>query len=271
MTDRQAAGSPSSGAQAPRRRGRRLRRVLLLVALVLSVVVAGGSIFFAVPQPDLPEAAAAMTSTSKVSVQATNGWIEFSPVGQPPAAGLVLYPGGKVSAQAYAPTAAAIASEGFLVVIVPMLLNLAVLGIDRVADVIAAHPEIDHWAVGGHSLGGAMAAQFLAGHAGSAGGLVLWAAYSAADLSGQRLQTVVIYGSLDAGAERYVSEESLAKLPPTPAPVLVEIRGGNHEQMGWYTGQPNDPVATIPREEQQAAVVEATVALLHDLAGGAAR
>jgi hypothetical protein len=32
--------------------------------------------------------------------------------------------------------------------------------------------------------------------------------------------------------------------------------------MGWYTGQPNDPPATISREEQQAAVVDATVAML---------
>jgi hypothetical protein len=35
--------------------------------------------------------------------------------------------------------------------------------------------------------------------------------------------------------------------------------------MGWYTGQPNDPPATISRQEQQDRVVAATVALLQDL------
>lgn len=47
--------------------------------------------------------------------------------------------------------------------------------------------------------------------------------------------------------------------------MIVEIDGGNHEQMGWYTGQPNDPAATISRAAQQEQVVEATIALLEGL------
>jgi hypothetical protein len=35
--------------------------------------------------------------------------------------------------------------------------------------------------------------------------------------------------------------------------------------MGWYTGQPNDPPATITRVDQQRRVVVATVALLASL------
>ena len=35
--------------------------------------------------------------------------------------------------------------------------------------------------------------------------------------------------------------------------------------MGWYTGQPNDPPATITRVDQQAQVIEATVALLDEV------
>ena len=57
-----------------------------------------------------------------------------------------------------------------------------------------------------------------------------------------------------------VRPEAQAALPPMPCSSPIE--GGNHEQMGWYTGQPNDPPATISREDQQAQVVEATVALL---------
>jgi hypothetical protein len=56
-----------------------------------------------------------------------------------------------------------------------------------------------------------------------------------------------------------------AALPPDAT--FIPIEGGNHEQMGWYTGQPNDPPATITREDQQAQVVEATVALLDGVAG----
>ena len=35
--------------------------------------------------------------------------------------------------------------------------------------------------------------------------------------------------------------------------------------MGWYTGQPNDPPATISREAQQDAIVAATVEVLAGL------
>lgn len=257
-----ATGRDDPGTRAPRRRRSRLRRVLLAIAAVLALVAAGGSIFFAIPQPLLPEASAAMAPTPLISVRETSGWITFSPVGRDPSTGLVIYPGGKVAAQAYAPAAAAIAGKGFLAVIVPMPLNLAVLGIDRAAAVMAAHPGVRHWAVGGHSLGGAMAAQFLAGHPGAAEGLALWAAYSAVDLSDQPLRTLVVFGTLDAGVDRYVSAESLGRLPADPAPRIVEIPGGNHEQMGWYSGQPNDPPATVQRAAQQELVVQATVALL---------
>jgi len=35
----------------------------------------------------------------------------------------------------------------------PMLLDLAVFGIDAGKRVIAAYPEVQHWIPGGHSLG----------------------------------------------------------------------------------------------------------------------
>jgi hypothetical protein len=38
--------------------------------------------------------------------------------------------------------------------------------------------------------------------------------------------------------------------------------GVTHVLWGWYRAQPNDPPATISREDQQAQVAEATVELL---------
>ena len=175
---------------------------------------------------------------------------------------MIIYPGGKVTAGAYAPLAQGIAARGYFVDIVPMPFNLAVLGVDRARDVIAAHPEIETWAIGGHSLGGAMAAQYAATDD-RIHGLALWAAFSATDLSSRDLGVLIAYGSLDAGAAGFVSPERLANLPPEP--MIVVIDGGNHEQMGWYTGQANDPPATISRTAQQEQVVEATIALLEGL------
>lgn len=44
---------------------------------------------------------------------------------------------------------------------------------------------MNSWYVGGHSLGGAMAASYAAKHTDELDGLVLLAAYSTADLTGQ--------------------------------------------------------------------------------------
>ena len=53
-----------------------------------------------------------------------------------PRAGLILYPGGLVDPQAYAPAARDIASAGFLVVIPPMPLDLAVFAPGKAGEVI---------------------------------------------------------------------------------------------------------------------------------------
>jgi hypothetical protein len=175
----------------------------------------------------------------------------------------VVYPGGKVPPAAYGPLAQAIAGEGYLVAIVEFPFNLAVFDIDAADPVLAAHPGIESWAVAGHSLGGAMAAQYAGSHDEGVDGLALWASYPANDLSAAGLAATSVYGTLDAGAARMGGPDAAAMLPPDT--VFVPIEGGNHEQMGWYTGQPNDPPATISREEQQAQVAEATVAMLERL------
>ena len=109
-----------------------------------------------------------------------------------------------------------------------------------------------------------MAAQHVANRPDAYDGLAFWAGYAATDLSALDLAASSIYGTLDAGAARMSGPEAQAALPADA--VFVPIEGGNHEQMGWYTGQPNDPPATISREDQQAQVVEATVALLDGVA-----
>ena len=223
-----------------------------------------GFLWWARPQPLLPEAVAALSSTSAARYEAgSDGRLTWTPTAAEPTIGLVLYTGGKVPPAAYAPAARAIAEQGYLVAIVPAPFNLAILDADAADRVIEDHPEIASWAVGGHSLGGATASLFIDGHPGVVDGLALWASYSSADISTDDLHVLSVYGSLDAGVASYTDPANLAKLG---SDVTVDvIDGGNHEQMGWYTGQPNDPPATISRQEQQDRVVAATVALLKGL------
>lgn len=241
----------------------RWRRILAIGLVAAILVVTAGLIWFAWPQQTLPEADLALVPSETLNIDQSGGRITFTPTGGA-TRGFVLYPGAKVPAKGYAPTARAIAERGYLVVIPSMPLNFAVFDPNAADGVIRDHPEIQHWAVGGHSLGGAMAGQYAAGHADAVEGLVLWAAYSAADASATDLATAIVYGTLDSGAQRFVSPESLALLPPNP--VVTVIEGGNHANFGAYTGQPNDPPATIPREEQQAEAAQATVELLELMA-----
>ena len=158
-----------------------------------------------------------------------------------------------------------IAAQGYLVVIVPMPLNLAVLDAGRAAQVIAAFPGIRRWAVGGHSLGGSMAANFARRNPDKVQGLVLWASYPADSdrLADSRLAVVSISGTRD-GLSTPAKIEASRRLLPASAR-LVAIEGGNHAQFGYHGAQAGDNDATISRAAQQAQVVAATVELLRAL------
>jgi predicted alpha/beta-hydrolase family hydrolase len=195
----------------------------------------------------------------------TERWLSFEPANAAVSTGLVFYPGGKVDARAYAPQARAIAAQGFLVVIVPMPLNLAVLAPDRAAEAQAAYPRVAQWAVGGHSLGGVMAAHFAHSHPQAVQGLVLWASYpqGSDDLSGSALAVVSISGTRDGLSTPAKIAASRSLLPPGTRWAVIE--GGNHGQFGWYGPQAGDNPATIDHAAQQAQTVAATVALLQRL------
>jgi pimeloyl-ACP methyl ester carboxylesterase len=147
-----------------------------------------------------------------------------------------------------------------------MPLDLAVLDPNEAADVMDAFPEIGNWAVGGHSLGGAMAASFADNHRDWVDGLILWAAYPAGnnDLSEADLAVLSIYGTRDGLATRDKIDGSRALLPPDTE--WVELAGGNHAQFGWYGPQSGDNPATIGHLEQQEQIVVATSNLLKSLA-----
>jgi len=238
------------------------RRWWLIVPLAVVLLALGSGVLWALSPPSpMSEAVDALQTSGDVDVS-VDRWLVFRPTERQPNVGLVLYPGGRVDPRSYAPTARAIASEGYLVVIVPMPLNLAVLGAGRGADVITEFGDVEHWAVGGHSLGGAMAAKFAYDNPGQVDGLVLWASYPAGnnDLSSYDLVVTSIYGTLDGLA----SEGEIAaswQLMPTDTR-WVAIDGGNHAQFGWYGSQRGDNPATIGRLAQQEQIVAATLDVL---------
>lgn len=240
---------------------KRVRRALLALLSIMVVVAAGFVIWVNNPAAPMPEALSALASDDSVRVE-SGTWIVFTPVTTTPTTGFIFYPGGLVDARAYAPVLRTIAARGYLVVNVPMPLNLAVFGVSRADAVISSFPDIQHWAIGGHSLGGAMAARYAHDHPDSIDGLVLWAAYAETDfsLAGRDVAAASIYGTRDGLAVEEEIVKSQTTLPDDAR--FVAIEGGNHAQFGHYGSQAGDNPATISRDAQQATVIDVTISVL---------
>lgn len=212
----------------------------------------------------MPEALAALTSDAHVAVYEKEAWITFAPVATTPKTGLILYPGGNVDHRSYAPLARDIAAQGFWVSILDMPIDD--LRPMAASDIMQAYTEIQTWAVGGHSLGGSIAAMFANMPMYQVDGLVLWASYpdTSTDLSAHpALQVVSIYGEHDDIVTPAQIQERAHLLPNNTR--LIAIPGANHAQFGWYGDQPGDGQAEIDRTTQQQSIVFHTLEHLRNL------
>ena len=165
---------------------------------------------------------------------------------------LIFYPGAKVEYTAYVPLLCQVAENGMDVFLVKMPCNFAFLGKNSADDILENY-EYSYWFLGGHSLGGAMAAAYVAEHRDSLDGLILLAAYPTKSLQAEGLSVLSLYGSED-GVLNMDKVEQGRKYMPT-AYTEICIQGGNHAQFGNYGVQKKDGVATITREEQQSQAV----------------
>lgn len=188
-----------------------------------------------------------------ITVSREDGRIIFTP--EEPRAGLIFYPGGKVQYEAYAPLMEACAEEGLLCILLHMPGNLAVLDINAADGIQEEYPEIDTWYMGGHSLGGSMAASYVSSHAEDYEGLFLLASYSTEDLSSSGLKVLSIYGSEDGVLKMDSYEKYKTNLPSDFSEVI--LAGGCHAYFGCYGAQKGDGTPTISNEEQIRLTAEA--------------
>ena len=198
-----------------------------------------------------------LQTSNKVTVETLGSNITvFKPTS--PKAGLIFYPGGKVAPDAYVPLLHQLADENLLCILVSMPFDLAVFNVNAADGLKEQFPEVTHWYMGGHSLGGSMAATYVSKHLEDFDGLILLAAYSSADLSHTDLEVISIYGSNDQVLNRDKYQENLSRLPSEYKEFILE--GGNHAYFGTYGEQKGDGKATLTSSQQ----IEQTVHLLTD-------
>ena len=242
----------------PKRKKRRGLRALLLTFLLILLLT---GIFFgyvSVYYPADETALAALRSDGAVTVtQTETGWFFDGPSETD---ALVFYPGGKVEETAYAPLLREIAEGQMDVFLLQVPFRLAVLAPDKAEDVMASYPY-DNWYVGGHSLGGAIAADFASAHGDQLRGLVLLAAYPTKALD-PSLRVLSLYGAEDGVLNRERLASGAQYLPD--GALIQVIPGGNHAQFGSYGPQKGDGEALISPTEQWAE----TAALIEELFGG---
>lgn len=229
-------------------KGKRKRKLFLIaIVIAFATIVIGGAVYLGDYYNADEEAVEAFVTTSDIAYRTwDDGTIVWEPEGA--TKGMIFYPGGKVEYTAYVPLMQACAEQGIVCVLTEMPFNLAVLDINAADGIQETYPEIEEWYIGGHSLGGSMAAYYLADHVDAYKGLILLGSYSTEDLSKTELGVLSIFGSEDKVMNREKYDENKVNLPSDFTENIID--GGCHAYFGMYGEQEGDGTANISCEEQ---------------------
>ncbi len=232
----------------------------VLFASLASVIVLKKNIY-----PALPDDPYIADGPYAVEMQANKGqpFIRFLPNGVEPSGLIVFHPGGSIDPRAYYWAMRSFASHGFETALLLEPLHVAMLAPNRARKAIQALGGSGiprKIIIGGHSLGGVIAARFAAKN--SVDALFLWASrlMPGTDFRSSSLPILYLYSELDGLVTCQKRETCLSWLPEHAA--VREIMGGNHAQYGNYGAQKGDNPATISAGEQQRQAFAVTLEFL---------
>lgn len=249
-------GEPDERAPKPRRRW--LRTLVLVVAAGLL----GYGVGWAQPlvlRPPLVVGQDAITDTGSGAISAgiedAGGRVLVIRPRAEATKLLVLYPGGLVRPQAYEWLGRALAERGVLTVIPEFTADLAVIDKDRATVLLDRYGAGKPAVIAGHSLGGAMAADYAARHQDRLAGLILMAAYppDGVELSGGRLRALSLLAEHDGVADPAKVRGGMAHLAPASA--LVVVPGAVHAFFGRYGPQSGDGQPTVDRSTAERFII----------------
>ncbi|MFJ4174550.1 alpha/beta hydrolase [Microbacterium sp. NPDC089696] len=235
-----------------KKRRRRVLKVVLWGLVAIVVLGVGGILVWSQVgvMAAEPEPLADVRADPAIRIEDAPQGIVMTPADGDSDRGLVFVPGAKVDPWAYASILQGLADDGVTVVITRPWLNLAFFDLRGLDAFTSAAPDIDDWAVGGHSLGGVRACQLAA----DAEALVLFGSYCTDDVSTRDLAVLSISGSED-GLSTPAKIDAARHLLPADAE-MVEIDGASHASFGDYGPQAGDGEPTISRADMHARMDE---------------
>lgn len=251
-------------AHSSRSGWRRVLRVLLVIGASAWVVFMWWLRPFTAVEPAL----AALDSDDRVTVTQSASEIVMTPIGESSPTGVFFQPGARVDARAYAAVLRPLAESGHTVVIAKQPLGIAFLSINAFEHTQSEFPDITRWVVGGHSLGGTVAAIEANDHGSDASapavGLLLYASYPASNMSTSlRSQVLSISGTNDGLATPAKIQASAANLPADTR--FEAIEGAVHSYFGDYGPQPGDGTPTISHDAARERISQLSVAFTQNL------
>ena len=220
-----------------------------LVAIIIVFTLLFGACAFYVNdyyRADLGEISAFSSSEKIEKENLSDGTIIFKP--ENAKAGFIFYPGGKVEYTSYIPLMEELAKKDIMCVLLKMPFNLAVLDVNAADGIKEMYPDIKNWYLGGHSLGGSMAASYISENISNFKGLVLLGSYSTADLSKENIEVLSVFGSEDKVMNKEKYDEYKINLPKDFSEEIID--GGCHAYFGMYGEQEGDGTPTITNVEQ---------------------
>ena len=246
----------------------RPRVVAVRVLGIAGTVLLVAALVWLRPLPATAVAEAAMSGTPAVRVVDATSRIDLVPTGHAAATGLVFFPGALVDPRAYVPLLTSLAAHGFPVVVVKPPYGIAFLAAGAPSGIIADDPSVTRWVIGGHSLGGTVAAIEADSHdddaVAPAVGLLLYASYPATDMSSSlRASVLSVSGTLDGLATPAKIDASRPTLPQSS--VFVAIEGAVHAYFGDYGEQPGDGTPTISHDDARRQISAKTLTYVDGL------
>ncbi len=234
------------------------KRTAFLFGIGLLIYFVGGSIYFNIYIHRTEEADIFLESHDGVEITRTADGYFFDGPGTETA--MVFFPGARIDEGAYSRLMFELALNDVDCFLLKVPLHLSLFGKEKPNKIMQEY-EYDHWFVGGHSLGGAVAASFGAAHPKAVEGVVGIGSYPPDPMSAP-VRLIMIYGSRDMVMDRNMFIRNQSNCPPQSREYVIE--GGNHSGFAYYGDQRGDGEASITPEEQQDETVGQILEFIHE-------